>query len=79
MIWCGRTPEHERSYLPLFVTDGKGVKEPIAALPGVERLSIDGIVEKAHEAVDLGIRCLALFPHTDPSLKTQMLMRRGIG
>ena len=55
---------------PLFVTEGKGVREPINALPGVERLSIDGIVEKAHEAVDLGIGCLALFPHTDPSLKT---------
>ena len=55
---------------PLFVTEGTGVREPISALPGVERLSIDGIVEKAHEAADLGIGCLALFPHTDPSLKT---------
>jgi len=55
---------------PMFVTEGKGVREPVEALPGVERLSIDCIVEKAHEAVDLGIGCIALFPHTDPSLKT---------
>ena len=49
---------------PLFVTAGKGVEEPVASLPGVSRWSVDGIVERAREAVDLGIPCLALFPNT---------------
>ncbi|WP_339347868.1 porphobilinogen synthase [uncultured Sphingomonas sp.] len=49
---------------PLFVTDGQGVEEPIAALPGVSRWSLDGIVARAKEARDLGIPCLALFPNT---------------
>ena len=55
---------------PLFVTDGTDVNDPIAALPGVSRLSIDHVVDHAREAADLGIRCLALFPHTDPTRKT---------
>ena len=49
---------------PLFVTEGQGVEEPIASLPGVSRWSVDGIVERAREAADLGIPCLALFPNT---------------
>jgi porphobilinogen synthase len=51
---------------PLFVTDGKGVEEPVATLPGVSRWSLDGIAERAREAVALGIPCLALFPNTPP-------------
>ena len=49
---------------PLFVTEGKGVEEPIASLPGVSRWSVDGIVKRANEALDLGVRCVALFPNT---------------
>ncbi|MXP26492.1 porphobilinogen synthase [Altererythrobacter indicus] len=49
---------------PLFVTEGDGVEEPIASLPGVSRWSLDGIAARAREAVDLGIPCLALFPNT---------------
>jgi porphobilinogen synthase len=49
---------------PLFVTGGKGVEEPIASLPGVSRWSVDGIAERAREAVALGIPCIALFPNT---------------
>ena len=49
---------------PLFVTEGSGVEEPIASLPGVSRWSVDGIVARAREAVALGIPCLALFPNT---------------
>ncbi len=49
---------------PLFVTAGKGVEEPIASLPGVSRWSVDGIAERAKEAVALGIPCIALFPNT---------------
>lgn len=49
---------------PLFVTEGEGVEEPIASLPGVSRWSVDRIVERAQEAIALGIPCIALFPNT---------------
>ena len=39
---------------PLFVTEGHGVEEPIASLPGVSRWSVDGIVARAQEARDAG-------------------------
>ena len=55
---------------PLFVTDGTGVEEPIASLPGVSRWSVERIVERAREAVDLGIPCLALFPNTPRDLRS---------
>jgi porphobilinogen synthase len=55
---------------PLFVTSGQGIKEPIASLPGVSRWSVDGIVDRAKEARDLGIRCIALFPNTPRELRT---------
>jgi len=49
---------------PLFVTEGKGVEDPIAALLGVSRWSVDGIAARAKEAVSLGIPAIALFPNT---------------
>lgn len=55
---------------PLFVTDGEGVEEPIASLPGVSRWSVDGIVARAREARDAGIPCLALFPNTQPDRRS---------
>ena len=55
---------------PLFVTEGHGVEEAIASLPGVSRWSVDGIAARAKEAVDLGIPCVALFPNTPASLRS---------
>ena len=49
---------------PLFVTEGSGVEEPIASLPGVSRWSVDLIARRAKDAVALGIPCIALFPNT---------------
>ncbi len=49
---------------PLFITEGEQIEEPIASLPGVSRWSVDQIVVRAQEAIDLGIPCLALFPNT---------------
>jgi len=49
---------------PLFVTSGKNVKNPIDSLPGVSRWSVDNIVLRAIEAIELGIPCIALFPNT---------------
>ncbi|MGC2051417.1 MAG: porphobilinogen synthase, partial [Methylovirgula sp.] len=51
---------------PIFLIEGEG-REPIASMPGVERLSIDEAVRAAELAAKLGIPALALFPHTDPS------------
>ena len=51
---------------PLFVTEGEGVEEPVASLPGVSRWSVDAIARRAREAAALGIPCIALFPHTQP-------------
>ena len=56
---------------PLFVTEGSGVEEPITSLPGVSRWSVDGIVARAKEAVDLGIPCLALFPNTQSDRRSE--------
>ena len=56
---------------PLFVTEGSGVEEPIIALPGVARWSLEGIAARAREAVALGIPCIALFPNTPPGLRSE--------
>ncbi len=55
---------------PLFVIDGENKRVPIASMPGVERLSVDLAVGAAEEAAKLGIPVIALFPYTDPALKT---------
>lgn len=55
---------------PLFVVDGQNVRQSVASMPGVERLSLDLISGAAKQAVDLGIPAIAIFPNTDPKLKT---------
>ena len=55
---------------PLFVLDGDNRREAVTSMPGVERLSIDLLVDAVDEAVDLGIPAIAVFPNTAPSLKT---------
>jgi porphobilinogen synthase len=56
---------------PLFITEGQGMEEPIASLPGVSRWSVDGIVARAREAKALGIGVVALFPNTPRALRTE--------
>lgn len=56
---------------PVFLRDGAGISEPIASMPGVNRLSIDLVVRAAAEAHALGIPAICLFPYTDPALKTE--------
>ncbi len=55
---------------PVFVTEGSKHREPIASMPGIERRSVDLLVEDAKNWTDLGIPCIALFPHVEPALKT---------
>ena len=55
---------------PLFITEGEGIEEPIASLPGVSRWSVGGIVARAADAIELGIPCIALFPNTPAALRS---------
>ncbi len=55
---------------PCFVQEGRGQRTPVPSMPGVERLSIDLLVETAHEAAELGVPAVAVFPVTDPSNKS---------
>ena len=55
---------------PMFVIDGTQQREPIASMPGIERLSGDLIVAAAVEAVELGIPAIALFPVIPADQKT---------
>jgi porphobilinogen synthase len=51
---------------PVFVLDGKQRREPVASMPGVERLSLDLLLPVAQQCVELGIPVMALFPVIDP-------------
>jgi porphobilinogen synthase len=55
---------------PLFICEGEQQRQPIAAMPGVERLSIKLAVASARQAAALGIPVIALFPQTPVILKT---------
>ncbi|NLX54521.1 MAG: porphobilinogen synthase [Planctomycetaceae bacterium] len=55
---------------PVFICDGEGQREPVPSMPGVNRLSVDLLVDAVGEAADLGIPTVALFPATNPAKKT---------
>jgi porphobilinogen synthase len=55
---------------PVFIAEGKGARQPVPSMPGVERLSVDELLREAEEAAALGIPALALFPATVPERKT---------
>src|SRR5450631_2841482 len=56
--------------LPVFVCEGHGTREPVASMPGVERLSIDQLLVLAGQAQSLGIPAVALFPVTPDTAKS---------
>ena len=56
---------------PIFVIDGKNMREPIAAMPGVFRLSLDLAVKEAERAAKLGIPAIATFPNVELGLRDQ--------
>jgi porphobilinogen synthase len=56
---------------PVFVLEGEGRHEAVASMPGVERKSIDRLVEEAREVMDLGIPAIALFPVTPAEAKSE--------
>ncbi|MGZ5580220.1 MAG: porphobilinogen synthase [Methylobacter sp.] len=56
---------------PMFVTEGSNQRESIPSMPGVERLSLDLLLEQAHELHNLGIPAIALFPVTAADKKSE--------
>jgi porphobilinogen synthase len=55
---------------PMFVIEGKSKREPVASMPGVERVSIDELLREAESLVELKIPALALFPVTPADAKS---------
>ena len=60
----------DRLILPQFVIGGEGRSEPIEAMPGRARRSVDSTVEECRQAIALDVRSFALFPAIDSALKT---------
>ncbi|MDR6666838.1 porphobilinogen synthase [Rhizobium sp. 1399] len=56
---------------PIFVVPGTGIVDPISAMPGVNRMSVDKAVEAAKKAADLGIPALATFPDIEMELRDE--------
>ena len=55
---------------PMFVIEGAAKRDPVASMPGVERLSVDELVRDAVAAAELGIPAVALFPNTPTDVRT---------
>jgi len=55
---------------PMFILEGTNQREPVSSMPGVERMSIDLLVQEAGELVALGIPAIALFPVTPAEAKS---------
>src|SRR3989304_425275 len=55
---------------PLFVHKGQNQRQAVVSMPGVERLSIDLLVDAVGKAVELRIPAVAIFPVTEPAQKT---------
>jgi porphobilinogen synthase len=56
---------------PVFVTEGANRTEPVPSMPGVERISVDGLLRCAERCLSLGIPAIALFPVVDTGAKTE--------
>lgn len=57
---------------PMFVVEGNNRCEPVESMPGVNRVSIDLLLEEAGQLVALGVPAIALFPVTPAALKSEM-------
>src|SRR5260370_1416120 len=55
---------------PVFIVEGTNVRQPVASLPGVERTSVDLLMNVAEQCVEVAIPVLSLFPAIEPWLKT---------
>jgi porphobilinogen synthase len=55
---------------PVFVIEGRNIAQPVASMPGIERLTLDRLLSVAEECLKLRIPAIALFPQIEPALKT---------
>ncbi|EKS9799266.1 MULTISPECIES: porphobilinogen synthase [Burkholderia] len=55
---------------PVFVVEGTHERQPVPSMPGVERVSVDLLMQVAEQCVELGVPVLSLFPAIEPSVKT---------
>lgn len=55
---------------PMFVIEGENVRQPITSMPGIERLSLDQLIQEARECYALGINAIALFPYIEKEKKS---------
>ena len=55
---------------PMFVLEGKGQREAVTSMPGIERVSIDEMLKEAAALVQLGVPAVALFPVTPTEKKS---------
>jgi len=56
---------------PMFVTEGSNQRQAIASMPGIERLSLDLLLEEARDLYELGIPAIALFPVIEADKKSE--------
>ena len=56
---------------PMFILEGQNQREPVASMPGVERVSIDILLQEAEQLLNLGVPALALFPVTPTEAKSE--------
>ncbi len=56
---------------PLFILEGENTRAPVPSMPGIERLSVDQLLEEARELVQLGIPAIALFPVIEAEKKSE--------
>ena len=54
---------------PLFVLDGPSKREPIASMPGIDRLTVDHALREVESAMELGVSSFVLFPAVEEDLK----------
>ncbi|PIK73520.1 delta-aminolevulinic acid dehydratase, partial [Methylobacterium frigidaeris] len=54
---------------PIFLIEGENRREPVASMPGVERLSVDEAVRAAERAASLRIPAISFFPFVEPPLR----------
>jgi porphobilinogen synthase len=66
--------------MPLFVVEGRNIKNPIPSMPGQFQHSIDNLVKTAQEVSDLGIPAIILFglPKNKDPLATQAYAKNGV-
>jgi len=57
---------------PMFVTDGKTARVPVASMPGVDRVNLDELLKEAQQIHALGIPAIALFPVIAENLKSEL-------